>query len=356
MSDAYNERHGYAVRYLADLVGGEIVGNDDVHVTGINRIEFAGPGDCTFLSNPSYAKFLTVTQAGVIIVSRALLSHELPSGRTYIITDDAYRGFVLVMQKFFPPLRMEGGLRHTSASIHPSAVVDALASIGPGCVISEGCVVGPRAQLFANVVLYPGCHVGSDTVIHANVTLGAGTRVGQRCLIHPGAVLGADGFGFFENPDGSFEKIPQVGTVELGDDVEIGANVTIDRAAVGTTRIGNGVKLDNLVHIAHNVDVGENTAMAAQTGISGSARIGKRNRFGGQVGMVGHVATADDVIVEAQSGVSKAITAAGAYLGSPAKEHRTALRLEAALRQIPRLLQDVRDLQRQIDEMNKTSS
>lgn len=345
-------RHGYTVRSIAEMIGGDVRGDGDRVIRGINRIESAGADDITFLANPKYAKFLGMTKAGCVIVSASLDVDVAPS-QTVIVTEDAYRSFVVVMQRFFPPLRMERGLRHAAAVIHPSASVDPTASIGPGCVISEGCSIGAGAQLFANVVLYPGAVIGEDSVLHANVVCAAGTVVGRRCLLHPGVVVGSDGFGFLENPDGSFEKIPQVGIVEVGDDCEVGANTTIDRAAVGATRLGNGVKLDNLVHIAHNVALGDHTAIAAQAGISGSTRIGRRNRIAGQVGIVGHITTADDVIVEAQSGVSKAITASGAYFGSPAKEHRTALRMEAALRQLPALLQEFRDLQRRLDDVER---
>jgi len=260
------------------------------------------------------------------------------------------------MQRFFPPLEMERGMRHATATIHASAIVDATASIGPGCVISEGCTVGEGVQLFANVVLYPKVKVGAGTMINANVSCASGTQIGERCIIHSGVVIGSDGFGFLENKDGSFEKIPQVGIVVIGDDVEIGANTTIDRAAVGATIIGSGVKLDNLIHIAHGVQVGEHTAMAAQAGISGSTTLGKRNRIAGQVGVVGHIQTTDDVIVEAQSGLSKSVTEPGHYFGSPAKEHRTALRMEAALRRLPELLNEFRELQRIVAEIAEHKS
>lgn len=342
--------HGFTLRSLAELVGGDLHGDGSQVITGIGRIEQAGPHEITFLSNARYTKFLGVTKAGCVIVARDL-AHDLPSGRNVIIADDAYRAFVLVMQRFFPPLRMEEGLRHPSAVIHPSAHIAPTAAIGPGCVVSEGCTVADGVQMFANVVLYPGVRIGERTVLHANVVCCSGTRVGARCIVHGGAVLGADGFGFLENPDGSFEKIPQVGIVEIGNDVEIGANTTIDRAAVGATVIADGVKIDNLVHVAHGVTVGRDSAIAAQAGVSGSTRLGERNRIAGQVGIVGHITTTHDVIVEAQSGVSKTITVPGAYFGSPAKEHRTALRMEAALRQLPLLLQEFRELQRRVDEL-----
>ena len=347
------------VRELAALVDGEALGDADRRITGINRIEMAGPNEATFLSSPKYVKFLGVATAGCIIVSRALLDEDAyaePEDKSLIVADDAYRAFVKVMQKFFPPTVMEPGVRAETAQIDPSATVHETASIGPGCIVGPNCVVDEGAQLFGNVVLYPGCKVGKDTMIHANVTLCTGTTVGERGIIHSGVVVGADGFGFFENPDGSFEKIPQVGTVQIGNDVEIGANTCIDRAAVGVTVIGDGVKLDNLIHIAHGVTLGDNTAIAAQTGISGSTKLGERNRIAGQVGIVGHIETTDDVVVEAQSGLMRSITEAGAYFGSPAKEHRTALRMEAALRRLPDLLREFEELKRTIASQNEKDS
>lgn len=344
---------------IAGLVSGELVGHAARTVTGIHRIEAATSTDVSFISSALYLKFLGVSQAGVILVSRDVWegasAHSSRSNGmespTLIIVDDAYREFVKVMQRFFPPLRMTAGLRHSSAVIHPDAIIDETACIGPGCTIDAGCIIGEHVMLYANVNLYENVRVASHSVLHANVVCGSGTQIGSRCVIHPGAVLGADGFGFFENPDGSFEKIPQVGIVVVGNDVEIGANTTIDRAAVGLTEIGNGVKLDNLIHIAHGVSVGENTAMAAQAGISGSTTLGKRNRIAGQVGVVGHITTADDVVVEAQSGLSKSVGVSGHYFGSPAKEHRTALRIEAALRRLPDLLRVMRELQREVTEL-----
>ncbi len=351
----------FSLPELADFVNGELIGSGGV-ITGVNRIDMAGNAEATFLSSEQYLKFLPVCKAGVVLINASLWkgaqasTSDGPANGTHpplIVVPDAYRSFVKVMQRFFPPLTMTPGLRHPSAVIHPDAHVHPSACIGPGCTIDEGCVIGERVMVYANVSLYANVVVCADTVIHANVVCGAGTRIGERCIIQPGAVLGADGFGFFENPDGSFEKIPQVGTVVLGNDVEVGANTTIDRAAVGQTVIGNGVKLDNLIHIAHGVKVGDHTAMAAQAGVSGSTVLGKRNRIAGQVGVVGHITTTDDVIVEAQSGLSKSVTTPGAYFGSPAKEHRTALRMEAALRQLPDLLREVRELQRVVAELKE---
>ncbi|MBU3742272.1 MAG: UDP-3-O-(3-hydroxymyristoyl)glucosamine N-acyltransferase [Candidatus Kapabacteria bacterium] len=343
---------GWTTATLADFVGGTLRGNAALPIRGIGRIEDASPDQATFFADQRYAKFLSATAAGCILVAPAH-ADMVPADKTAIIVDEPYRAFVKVMRAVFPTMRMQPGLRHASASIDTTASIDDTASVGPGCVIGARCRIGANVQLFANVVVYDDVLIGDDTAIHANVTLAAGTSVGQRCIIHAGAVVGSDGFGYIERPDGSFEKIPQVGTVVVGNDVEIGANTTIDRAAVGTTSIADGVKLDNLVHIAHGVSVGPNTAIAAQAGISGSARIGARNRIAGQVGMIGHIAIADDVIIHAQSGVSKAITTPGHYFGSPAKEHRTTLRIEAALRNLPDLLRDFQELQRKVETMAK---
>ena len=335
---------------LADLVGGTLRGDASLQMRGVGRIEDAAPDQVTFFADPRYAGFLQTTKAGCILVSEANAS-AVPEHCTAIIVDDAYRSFVHVMRLFYPPMHMERGLRHASAVIHPTAVVDPSASVGPGCVIAERCRIDANVQLYANVVLYADVAVGADTAIHANVTLAAGTVVGKRCIIHAGAVLGSDGFGYIENADGSFDKIPQVGTVVLGDDVEIGANTTIDRAAVGTTSIGDGVKIDNLVQIAHGVSIGRNSALAAHVAIAGSTRLGERNRFAGQAGIVGHVSTADDVVLHAQSGISKSITAPGHYFGSPALERRKTMRIEAAMRTLPELLHEFEALKRKVEAM-----
>lgn len=335
---------------LADLVGGTLRGDASLQMRGVGRIEDAAPDQVTFFADPRYAGFLQTTKAGCILVSEANAS-AVPERCTAIIVDDAYRSFVHVMRLFYPPMHMERGLRHATAVIHPTAVVDPSASVGPGCVIAERCRIDANVQLYANVVLYADVAVGADTAIHANVTLAAGTVVGKRCIIHAGAVLGSDGFGYIENADGSFDKIPQVGTVVLGDDVEIGANTTIDRAAVGTTSIGDGVKIDNLVQIAHGVSIGRNSALAAHVAIAGSTRLGERNRFAGQAGIVGHVSTADDVVLHAQSGISKSITAPGHYFGSPALERRKTMRIEAAMRTLPELLHEFEALKRKVEAM-----
>ena len=339
----------YTVEELAHRVGGVARGDVSCIVGGVHRIEDAASGDITFVASDAYQKFLAITHASCVLVRE--IHSAAVSSASHIVVDDPHRAFVQVMQAFFPSQHMPQGVRAATATIDSSASIHATASIGPGCVIGASCEIGPNVQLVANVVLYPDTRIGADTIIHANVVCYASTSIGQRCIIHAGAVIGADGYGFLEDPDKSFVKIPQVGCVRIGHDVEIGANTTIDRAAVGETVIEDGVKLDNLVHIAHGVHVGAHTAIAAQTGVSGSTILGKRNRLAGQVGLVGHIQTTDDVVIYAQSGVGKNVTQPGIYFGSPIKEHLTALRIEAAVRQLPTALQELRDLKREVEEL-----
>jgi UDP-3-O-[3-hydroxymyristoyl] glucosamine N-acyltransferase len=341
----------YTTADIAEIVDGKLIGSSTIRLEGPGRIEYAQEGEITFLSNPRYAKFVHLTGASCVIVPKDFDVKSQP-GRAYIQVVDPYRAFVQVLNIFAPPV-FKDPYRAASASIASSAYIAEDSFIGENCVIGANCTIGDRVVLKANVVLYDNVSIGNDTVIHANVTCYDNTRIGEHCILHSGAVIGADGFGNLENPDGSWKKIPQLGNVIIGNNVEIGANTTIDRATLGSTIIGNGVKLDNLIHIAHNVVVGKDTAMAAQAGISGSTKIGERNRIGGQVGVVGHVEIADDVMIMAQSGVARGIPDSGSYFGSPAIESRTAFRQEAALKQLPDLLKEFRALKNQIEQLLK---
>lgn len=337
---------------LARFLNGELTGPGDGVLSDVAKIEEAGPGDITFVANPKYARFAATTGASCILVAPGF-STQPPPDTALLTVANPYEAFLRVLQLFYPPQTYAEGVRHPSAVIDPTASIAATAHIAAGVVIGARCHIGERVVLLPNVVLYEDVHIGENSVLHAGVVCYERTVIGKNCLLHAGAVLGSDGFGFVEHEDGSYEKIPQVGNVVTGDYVEIGANTCIDRATMGRTEIGNGVKLDNLVHIAHNVTLGEHTAIAAQAGISGSARIGRRNRIAGQAGFVGHMTTADDVIVIAQSGVSRSITQPGRYFGSPAKEFRTALREEGAIRQLPELLEEFRHLQKKVAELEK---
>ncbi len=329
----------YTIQELADKLNARIDAPSErvaaSTLIGVNTLEAAQQGEVSFLANPKYAPLVASTQASALIVHDEYVAPEAFGG-VLLRTENPYNAFLRAVQFFYPSRPKQAGFRHPSAIIAESAQVHASANIGANVVIGEYCTIGEKTTLHGGVILYDSVHIANDSTLHANVVCYDHTIIGSGSIIHAGTVLGADGFGFAENKDdGSFTKIPQVGNVVIGDDVEIGANCTIDRAALGSTRIENGVKLDNLIHVAHNVIIGENTAIAAQTGISGSTKLGKRNRVAGQVGFVGHIATANDVTVNAQSGVAKDIAQKGVYFGTPAKPFREELRIQASLKQLP---------------------
>ncbi|MEI8135237.1 MAG: UDP-3-O-(3-hydroxymyristoyl)glucosamine N-acyltransferase [bacterium] len=305
-------------------------GSGKEEISSVEAIGEARAGSVCFISNPSYEKYLSTTQASAVIISEALVVTENVSTPALLRTPNPYVAFARAIELFNPRKDMFVPKVHPSAVISPSAKLHESVGIGAHVYVGEDVTIGEGSAI------HPGAVIYDNTVIGRHVVIGAGS------------VIGFDGFGYAATSEKTFTKIPQIGNVIIEDDVEIGALCTIDRATLNHTIIHRGVKLDNLVHIAHNVEIGEDTVIAAQTGISGSAKIGKRNQIAGQVGMIGHITIADDVTIIAQSGVSKAITKSGTYFGAPAKEFRAALRQEGALAQLPELLQRVRELEEKI--------
>ncbi|NQS99147.1 MAG: UDP-3-O-(3-hydroxymyristoyl)glucosamine N-acyltransferase [candidate division Zixibacteria bacterium] len=332
---------------IADAVSGGLEG-EDLEISGINTLTDAEPGQISFLSNPIYKKFLAGTKASAVIVDRKQTSIDRP----VIRTDNPYHATLKVVKLFYPepePI-IEG--------VHPSAVIASSADIGrnvgiaAGAVIGENVVIGDSTAIGANAVIESGSVIGSNTRIHAGVIVRHSVKIGDRVIIHPGAVIGAEGFGFAPI-EGHFQKIPQVGTVIIEDDADIGANTCIDRAFLGATRIGKGVKLDNLIQIAHNVEIGDNTVIAAQTGIAGSTRIGKGVMMGGQVGITGHIEISDGIQIGAQSGVSKNFPPGTTIFGYPARPIMETKRIEASLKRLPELLRQVADLKKSVNALIK---
>ncbi len=303
---------------LAELIGGVVHGDASCIISGIATLQNARSGDITFLSNPRYSRYLSDTSASAVILmeeQRAVCPvHAL-------VVSDPYLAYARVAAHLAPRLPAQQG-RHPSAVVSDAASVDGTAWIGPQCVIEDGATVGPRVVVGPHCVIGRDCKIAADSRLVASVTLVHGTVIGQRALIHPGVVIGSDGFGL-ANDDGRWVKVPQLGAVRIGDDVEIGANTTIDRGALDDTVIGNGVKLDNQIQVAHNVQIGEHTAVAGCTGIAGSARIGARCTIGGGVGVVGHTEIADDVHITGMSFVAHSIREPGVYSsGTPLEPNR----------------------------------
>jgi UDP-3-O-[3-hydroxymyristoyl] glucosamine N-acyltransferase len=330
---------------IADILGGEFVGKHNNIITRLNNIEFASNNDITFLSDKKYIPFLKTTKAACVLVDDKFDIKNY-NDISFITVGNAYQKFaefLMYVAEHYLKLNF---------TIHPKAVVDETSTygnhvnIGANTIIGENCKIDDDVYIHPNVTIYNNVSIDSGTIIHSGVVIADDTVIGKNCLILPGAVIGSDGFGFIDNPDGSYTRIPQIGNVVLEDDVEIGSNTTVDRALVGSTIIAKGVKLDNLIQIAHNVRIGENTAMAAQTGVSGSTIIGKRNKFGGQVGLAGHISTADDVILLAQSGIGKSINKAGMYFGSPARDRMTAFKIEAVIGQLPELFKELHQIKK----------
>ncbi|MCL6523284.1 MAG: UDP-3-O-(3-hydroxymyristoyl)glucosamine N-acyltransferase [Thermoflavifilum sp.] len=336
---------------LAQLLNGYIEGDPNVVAYRIAKIEEAVEGCVSFVANPKYADYLYTSQASILIVNESLALQK-PVKPTLIRVKDAYSAFAYLMELYAAQLAQPRSGVEQPCFIHPEAIVEEGAYIGAFSYIGAHAYIGRNAQI------YPLCYVGDSSRIGASSTLYAGVivyhdcEIGERVIIHSGTVIGSDGFGFAPQENGQYKKIPQMGRVIIEDEVEIGANTTIDRATIGATIIRKGVKLDNLIQIAHNVEIGAHTAIAAQAGISGSTKIGRHCVIGGQAGLVGHIQIADQTRINAQSGVSKSVHTPGAALtGTPAFDYKSALKSQAIFRNLPDLEKRVRELEEMVRQL-----
>jgi UDP-3-O-[3-hydroxymyristoyl] glucosamine N-acyltransferase len=331
---------------IASRIGCRMVADQDVEILRVAGIDEAGPHDLTFVANRKYVSHIKNTKAAAIILNEDLPPVPIPSLRT----DDPYLAFARALEIFFVPLRPAAGI-HPTAIVAEDAVIGPEASVGPYAVVEQGCRIGARVLIYPHAVLYPGVTVGDDSVIHSHATIREFCQIGNRVILQNGVVIGSDGFGFAPTKDGSFYKICQTGRVVIEDDVEIGANTTVDRAAVGDTIIRNGAKLDNLVQIGHGAQVGEHCVLAAQVGLAGSTRLGRSVWVGGQAGFAGHLDVGDNAVVTAQSGTSHDIPPGAVMSGSPAFENSAWLRSAAAFSKLPNLIRKVRDLEARVEEL-----
>lgn len=337
----------HTVADIATHVHGEVHGDPHALITGFAPADSAKHGDLTFAETDAYFVAAEASAASAILVA----GDRKSATKTLIRVRNARVAFAKVLPLFFGEPVLEGQ-RHPTAVIPNSSSVDETAYIGPHCVIGEHCTIGPRAALLGGNHLGDHCIVGADTKLFPNVVLYARTHVGQRVRLHAGCVIGSDGFGYVFDA-GAHQKVLQVGHVIIGDDVELGANTTVDRGAIGATVIGKGTKVDNLVQIAHNVHIGEHGIIVAQAGIAGSTKLGNYVVLGGQVGLAGHLKLGNQVTVAAQSGVMHDIPDGEKWLGSPAQPDRTTKRQWLALHQLPELLRRVKELEKQLAEQKK---
>ena len=336
------------VRELAERLGCRYEGDADALVRGVASLENARPGDLVFLGQPKYRQLLEETKASAAIVP----PEESFRGIPVLIADNPHLAFVRAVELFFEPYRPEPGI-HPTALVSGSAEIAAGVSVGAYSVIGDGVRVGEGTVIFPLVCVYPDASIGERTVIHSHVSIREGVRIGSRVIIHNGAVIGADGFGYIRLADGAYKKIPQKGIVVIEDDVEVGANAAIDRAALGETVIRKGAKIDNLVQVAHNVEVGENAVLAGQTGLAGSVRIGRGALLGGQVGVADHVRIGDNAIAAAKSGITKDVPAGAFVSGSPHLDVRDWRKVWVLLPQLYDFIKDLKKMKSRVEELEK---
>ena len=343
----------FSAQQIAMMIHGQIEGDASVTVHNFGKIEEATAGQISFLANPKYEAFLYTTAASIVIIgAQQQLKEKIKA--TLIRVPDAYAAFATLLTKYqeLKAQQLEG--IQTPSFIAPSAKIGTNHFIAAFAYINEGATLGDHVKIFPNVVIGENVKIGNHVTIHPGVVVYADCVIGNHVTIHSGSIIGSDGFGFAPKEDGSYQKIPQLGNVVIEDDVEIGANTTIDRATIGSTFIRKGVKLDNQIQIAHNAEIGTNTVIAAQTGVSGSTKIGDNVMIGGQVGLTGHIHIADGVKIAAKSGVTKTVKTANVTLtGNPAAEQKQSLRSQIYLKNLPELEKRVQELEILVQQLSQ---
>lgn len=344
----------YTLSQIANWIQAEIEGDGDLEINNVSRIEDGQPGTITFLANPKYTPYLYTSEASAAIVSRDF-QPEKPVNLTLLRVDDPYSAFTLLLEKGQAARQSEilpSGISNL-AFIHPEAEIGENVTIGAFTCIEAGAKIGDNTILYPQVYIGKDVQIGAGSLLYPQVKIYHECLIGADCTLHAGSTIGSDGFGFAPQEDGTFKKIPQTGNVVLEDAVEVGANSTIDRATLGSTLIRKGAKLDNLVQIAHNVEIGENTVIAAQAGIAGSTRIGPNCMIGGQAGIVGHLKIAERTMIDAQSGVNRSIKEGGqAFRGSPVQPHRQQLKSEVLFRRLEEMNRKIATLERKLAEIS----
>ncbi|MBM3417825.1 MAG: UDP-3-O-(3-hydroxymyristoyl)glucosamine N-acyltransferase [Bacteroidetes bacterium] len=343
----------FSAEQIASLLQGDIDGAESAVVNNLAKIEEGKPGSLSFLANSKYEEFIYTTSSSICIVDKSFTATKpLPSTLTLIRVDDPYSCFAKLLDLY-------NGMKKKKPKIENPSFVAKSANIGESfflgafSYIGEQTKIGNGVVVMQNVIIGENVEIGNNTIIHPNVTIYEDCKIGRNCVIHAGTVIGSDGFGFAPNEKGEFQKVPQIGNVIIEDNVEIGANCTIDRATMGSTLIRNGVKIDNLCQIAHNVEVGTNSAMAAQVGIAGSAKIGEHVLIGGQAGISGHLHIADYTKIVAQSGIPSTVKKAETLMGSPGIPHMDFKKSYLGFRKLPFILDKLSELENQLKELRK---
>lgn len=341
----------FSASQIAAIVNGEIIGSSSVIVTDLAKIEEGQEGTLSFLSNPKYEEFIYTTKSSICIVNKDFIPVKpLPLSLTLIKVENSYTCFAQLLELY-------DNLNKKEAKIEQPSFIDNSAVIGSDLYLGAFAYIGKNVEIGNNVVIYPNVYlgdnvkIGSNTILHPGVSIYFGCKIGENCIIHAGTVVGSDGFGFAPNSEGVFQKIPQIGNVIIENNVEIGSNCAIDRATMGSTFIREGVKIDNLCQIAHNVDIGENSALAALVAVAGSAKIGKRVMIGGQAAINGHLSIADDTKIVGQSGVVKTVKEAATLMGTPAIPLNDFKKSSVGFRKLPLILSKLEELERKIKDL-----
>lgn len=343
----------FSAEQIAGIIQGEIVGNSAVVVNGLAKIEEGNEGKLSFLANPKYEEYIYTTGSSICIVNNTFVpSRELPSTLTLIKVENAYACFAKLLEVYDQMKRKQPKIE-VNSYISDSAAVGKDLYLGANAYISDGVVIGDNVVIYPNSFIGDNVKIGNNTVIYPNVSIYSDCQIGNNCVIHAGAVIGADGFGFSPDENGVFSKVPQIGSVIIEDNVDVGANSTIDRATMGATIIRKGAKIDNLCQIAHNVEIGENSAMAAQVGIAGSAKIGKRVLIGGQAGISGHISIADGTMIVAQSGIPNSVKKPETLMGAPGIPIEDFKKSYFGFRKLPFILNKIQELEEKIKKLTK---
>ncbi|CCZ10988.1 uDP-3-O-acylglucosamine N-acyltransferase [Prevotella sp. CAG:1092] len=340
----------FSAKQIAQFVQGVIEGDENATVNTFAKIEDGKPGAISFLSNPKYTHYIYDTESSIVLVDKSV-ELEKPTKATLIKVDNAYECVAKLLQLYESMKPKKTGI-DSLAFISPSAKIGENVYIGAFAYIGDNVVIGDGCQIYPNVVICENAKVGNDCLFYPNVTIYHDCHVGNRVTLHAGSVVGSDGFGFAPSENG-YDKIPQIGIVTIEDDVEIGANTCIDRSTMGSTYVRKGVKLDNLVQIAHNTDIGANTVMSAQVGIAGSTKVGQWCMFGGQVGIAGHITIGNKVFLGAQSGVPSSLKDNQTLIGTPPMEKLPYFKSQAIFQKLPDLYKQIQKLQKEVDELKK---
>lgn len=330
---------------VSRITGGELRGDSDLQVRGVAPLDTAGPDDLSLVAGRRYLSYLEKTRAGAVLVSESL-SGEVPPRLAQVVVADPHASLARLLPELYPQPDLDPAV-HPTAVLEPGVLVGQGVAIGAYAVVGEGTRLADRARIGAHVAIGSRCEIGEETVLHPHVTVYGGVRIGARCVVHSGVRLGADGFGYVW-VDGGHRKVPQVGGCVVQDDVEIGANSTVDRGSIGDTVVGRGTKIDNLVHIGHNVRIGEHVIVVAQVGVSGSTDVGDGVVLGGQAGIVGHISIGAGARVGAQAGVIGDVPAGSTVSGYPARPHKEAMRAIAALQRLPGLVDRIKRIERAV--------